>query len=235
MTIISDLHLSLDSSFITFYIYYILRFFFFIYVHCPFSISTSLTKFEIYSILFSSSTIPVNIESASSYLYIHWIAPFFLVLGLFFLWNSNAIEEGTTSTISASKKNLTNLINLESRIVILPTFHTNLVRKGFKIGFILFIISEIMLFFGFFWAFFHSSLSPAVQIGAVWPPLGVDFITIKGFAVANTIILLTSGATLTIAHYALELVPLKRISLFKKRVPWEEPESLYVNPTRDPK
>jgi cytochrome c oxidase subunit 3 len=64
-----------------------------------------------------------------------------------------------------------------------------------------------MFFFGFFWAFFHSALSPTIQIGAVWPPLGVDFITVKGFAVANTVILLTSGATLTIAHYALELIP----------------------------
>ena len=69
-----------------------------------------------------------------------------------------------------------------------------------------------MLFFGFFWGFFHSSISPTIQIGAVWPPIDVEFITVKGFAIANTVILLTSGATLTIAHYAFELIPQKKKS-----------------------
>jgi|TARA_R100001480_G_C4605301_1_gene163813 cytochrome c oxidase subunit 3 len=38
---------------------------------------------------------------------------------------------------------------------------------------ILFIVSEVMFFFGLFWAFFHSSLSPNIEIGAVWPPKGI--------------------------------------------------------------
>jgi len=73
-----------------------------------------------------------------------------------------------------------------------------------------------MLFFGFFWGFFHSSISPTIQIGAVWPPIDVEFITVKGFAIANTVILLTSGATLTIAHYAFELIPQKKKVVFIK-------------------
>jgi len=48
--------------------------------------------------------------------------------------------------------------------------HTTYVKKGLKLGMILFIVSEIMLFFAFFWAFFHSSLNPTIEIGAVWPP-----------------------------------------------------------------
>lgn len=40
-------------------------------------------------------------------------------------------------------------------------YHTLVVRKGLRLGFYLFIVSEIMLFFGFFWAFFHASLSPS--------------------------------------------------------------------------
>jgi heme/copper-type cytochrome/quinol oxidase subunit 3 len=44
-------------------------------------------------------------------------------------------------------------------------FHTRVVRTGLKNGFFLFLVSEIMLFFGFFRAFFHSSLCPAVEIG----------------------------------------------------------------------
>jgi cytochrome c oxidase subunit 3 len=37
-------------------------------------------------------------------------------------------------------------------------------------GMILFIVSEIMFFFAFFWAFFHSSVNPSIAIGGVWPP-----------------------------------------------------------------
>jgi cytochrome c oxidase subunit 3 len=33
--------------------------------------------------------------------------------------------------------------------------HTIVVQKGLRLGMILFIVSEIMFFFAFFWAFFH--------------------------------------------------------------------------------
>jgi len=52
-------------------------------------------------------------------------------------------------------------------------YHTQAVRDGLKWGFMLFITSEIMLFFGFFWAFFHSALNPAIEIGGVYPPAGI--------------------------------------------------------------
>jgi cytochrome c oxidase subunit 3 len=45
--------------------------------------------------------------------------------------------------------------------------HTKAAVVGLKIGFLLFIVSEIMFFFSFFWAFFHSSLSPSIEIGAM--------------------------------------------------------------------
>lgn len=48
--------------------------------------------------------------------------------------------------------------------------HTIAVRAGIRFGFLLFIISEIMLFLGFFWAFFHSSLCPSILLGSQWPP-----------------------------------------------------------------
>ena len=70
-------------------------------------------------------------------------------------------------------------------------------------GMILFILSEVMFFFGFFWAFFHSALAPTPEIGSVWPPQGIEVINAWGIPLLNTIILLTSGATITWAHHAI--------------------------------
>jgi cytochrome c oxidase subunit 3 len=53
-------------------------------------------------------------------------------------------------------------------------YHTKKVQKGLLIGFLLFIISEIMLFFSFFWCFFHSSLAPTIELALLWPPLGIN-------------------------------------------------------------
>jgi len=46
-------------------------------------------------------------------------------------------------------------------------FHTTKVQKGLRMGMLLFILSEVMLFFAFFWGFFHFSLVPAVTIGSI--------------------------------------------------------------------
>jgi len=80
--------------------------------------------------------------------------------------------------------------------------HTKEVLLGLRHGFILFIISETMFFFAFFWAYFHSSLSPNVEIGAQWPPFDFEVIGIT-LPFVNTIILLTSGASITVAHLAI--------------------------------
>lgn len=52
--------------------------------------------------------------------------------------------------------------------------HTNAVQRGLNIGVGLFIASEALFFLGIFWAFFHSALSPNVEIGTYWPPLGIQ-------------------------------------------------------------
>lgn len=81
--------------------------------------------------------------------------------------------------------------------------HTLEVVKGIKMGVVLFIVSEIMLFISFFWALLHSSLSPSVELGSSWPPLGIKEIDKYSVPLLNTIILLTSGAALTLTHHSI--------------------------------
>jgi len=67
-------------------------------------------------------------------------------------------------------------------------------------GMLLFILSEVMFFFAFFWSFFHYSLSPSIAIGNVWPPLNTQKLDVWGLPLVNTILLLSSGVTITLAH-----------------------------------
>jgi cytochrome c oxidase subunit 3 len=92
--------------------------------------------------------------------------------------------------------------------------HTPVVSIGLRYGMILFIASEVMFFVAWFWMFFEMSLFHHVrsfsaidevrQAWMQWPPKGVEVLDPWHFPLINTLILLTSGTTVTWAHHALQ-------------------------------
>ena len=90
-------------------------------------------------------------------------------------------------------------------------FHSRVVQISHRYGMILFIASEVMFFAAWFWAYFNIALFPADMhqlareefIGGVWPPKGIETFDPWHLPLLNTLILLTSGTTVTWAHHAL--------------------------------
>lgn len=90
-------------------------------------------------------------------------------------------------------------------------FHTRVVQISHRYGMILFIASEVMFFVAWFWAYFSTAFYPADihqvvrgdLLGHMWPPAGIETFDPWHLPLLNTLILLTSGTTVTWAHHAL--------------------------------
>ena len=81
--------------------------------------------------------------------------------------------------------------------------HTKVVQHGLSMGVGLFIVTEAFFFLSIFWAYMWSSLSPTVELGSQWPPAGVTPLSPMTVPLLNTMLLVSSGATVTYAHHAL--------------------------------
>jgi cytochrome c oxidase subunit III len=89
--------------------------------------------------------------------------------------------------------------------------HTRVVQLHHRYAMMMFIASEVMFFVAWFWAYFDVALfANATQqfqrtefVGGVWPPKGIETFDPWHLPLVNTLILLTSGTTVTWAHHAL--------------------------------
>lgn len=101
-------------------------------------------SFTIYCLILSAYSLLYRVDS-----HLIWLS-IFLVLAALSFWFRDIIREA-----------------------VFMGYHTIQVQDGLRLAFTLFLVSEVMFFFSFFWAYFQIALSPSIITGGVWPPQGI--------------------------------------------------------------
>ncbi len=82
--------------------------------------------------------------------------------------------------------------------------HTPVVILGLRYGFLMFIMSEVMFFAAWFWAFFKPTIYPMNEYeGSEYSQPAFDVVNAFDLPLINTLVLLLSGCAVTWAHHVL--------------------------------
>jgi len=109
---------------------------------------------------------------------------FFLLLYVVKRWASDVVVEGTFQGM-----------------------HTKSVQKSIVLGYLLFIISEVMLFASFFGSYFYYVAEPSLWVGGIkFASPFLSLIDPWALPLLNSVLLLSSSVFVTFAHYEIAAV-----------------------------